>query len=50
MEIDIITPVSCKVIESFGAISGGLVAAIFSKKYKKIYDNHCCNSGCILKM
>ena len=32
MEIIIITPVICKVIEIIGTISGGLVAAIFKKK------------------
>ena len=50
MESIIITPVICKVIEIIGTISGGLVAAIFLKKLKeKFYDNHGCNSGCIIK-
>ena len=50
MESIIITPVICKVIEIIGTISGGLVAAIFFKKLKeKFYDNHGCNSGCIIK-
>ena len=50
MESIIITPVICKVIEIIGTISGGLVAAIFLKKLKeKLYDNHGCNSGCIIK-
>ena len=49
MESIIITPVICKVIEIIGTISGGLVAAIFLEKLKKIYDNHGCNSGCIIK-
>ena len=50
MESIIITPVICKVIEIIGTISGGLVAAIFFKKLKEqFYDNHGCNSGCIIK-
>ena len=50
MESIIITLVICKVIEIIGTISGGLVAAIFFKKLKdKFYDNHGCNSGCIIK-
>ena len=50
MENIIITPVICKVIEIIGAISGGLLAAIFFKNSKrKFYDNHGCKSGCIIK-
>ena len=45
----IITPVICKVIEIIGTISGGLVAAILKKIKEKFYDNHGCNSGCIIK-
>ena len=49
MESIIITPVICKVIEIIGTISGGLVAAIFLKKLKeKFYDNHGCNSKCVI--
>ena len=50
MESIIITPVICKVIEIIGTISGWLVAAVFQKLIKEqFYDNHGCNSGCIIK-
>ena len=47
MESIIITLVICKGIEIIGFISGGLVAAIKTLK-DNFYDNHGCNSGCII--
>ena len=50
MESIIITPVLCKIFEIIGTVSGSLVVALFLKNMKeKFYDNHGCNSGCIIK-